>query len=95
MTHSWRGLVCTSRKFAPSVGEAGGDPSVLYGLGYHGNGVAAATWTGRQLASVAAGNARLDEAFPVPMLGLSGKFPLPALRPVYLRAALRLMRLRD
>lgn len=95
MTHSWRGLVCTSRKFAPSVGEAGGDPSVLYGLGYHGNGVAAATWTGRRLASVAAGSARLDEAFPVPMLGMSGKFPLPALRPLYLRAALRLMRLRD
>ncbi len=95
VSHSWRGLVCTSRKFAPSVGEAGGDPTVLYGLGYQGNGVATSTWTGKQLAAVTAGQESLSEAFPDPMLGLGAKFPLPALRPLYLRAALRLMRLRD
>ena len=95
LTHSWRGLVCTSRKFALSVGRADGDPTVLYGLGYHGNGIAAATWTGKQLASVAAESSTLEEAFPPAMLGLAGKFPLPALRPLYLRAALQLMRLRD
>lgn len=95
MSHSWRGLVCTSRKFAPSVGEAGGDPSVLYGLGYHGNGVATATWTGRQLASVASQRCSLEEAFPTLMLGLSGKFPIPRLRPLYLRAALSLFKMRD
>ena len=95
ITHSWRGLVCTSRKFAPSVGTADGDPTVFYGLGYHGNGVATATWTGRQLAAVIAGRASLEEGFPRVMRGLGGRFPLPRLRPLYLRAALRLRRLSD
>ncbi|MCP4039742.1 MAG: FAD-binding oxidoreductase [bacterium] len=95
ITHSWRGLVCTSRKFAPSVGTADADPTVFYGLGYHGNGVATATWTGRQLAAVVAGGTSLEEAFPRVMRGLGGRFPLPRLRPLYLRAALRLLRLGD
>lgn len=95
ITHGWRGLVCTSLKFAPSVGGIEGDPTLLYGLGYHGNGVAAATWTGRQLALVASGRTSLKDAFPTVMLGLGRRFPLPRLRPLYLRAALGLMRLRD
>ncbi len=95
ITHSWRGLVCTSRKFAPSVGLADEDPATYYALGYHGNGVATATWTGRQLAAVIAERASLEEAFPLAMRGLGGRFPLPRLRPLYLRAALRLRRMGD
>lgn len=95
VTHSWRGLVCTSRKFAPSVGQAPDDPSLLYGLAYHGNGVAAATWTGRQMACVVASRETIESAFPGITLGMKGKIPFAKLRPSYVRAVMALRTLGD
>lgn len=93
--YQWRGLVCTSQRFAPSAGIVDEDPSLLYGLGYQGNGVASATWTGRQLAQVAAGALTSEQAFPTLMRGLPRKFPLAFLRPLYVRAAYAAIGLQD
>ena len=87
VSHFWRGLVCVSRRFAPSAGRLADDPSVWYGLAYHANGVNTAPWTGMMLARAIAGANDVDELFPAVMRGLPRAFPLPALRPLALRAA--------
>ncbi len=90
----WRGLICMSRRLAPSAGRLDDDPSVFYGLGYHGNGVNCAPWTGMKLAAMVAGRER-PEDLPAVLRGLPPRFPLPGLRLKYLAAALRWYRFRD
>jgi glycine/D-amino acid oxidase-like deaminating enzyme len=51
-THFWRGFVCVTARLTPAIGHLDDDPSVFFGYGYHGNGVATATWTGRALAAL-------------------------------------------
>ncbi|MEM7779125.1 MAG: FAD-dependent oxidoreductase [Pseudomonadota bacterium] len=91
----WNGIVCTTQKFLPSVGTFDDDPDLHYGFGFHGNGVAAATWTGRQMASVLAGRSTYEAAFPEAYLGLPKRFPLAFLRPLYLRAAMAFRIMQD
>jgi glycine/D-amino acid oxidase-like deaminating enzyme len=78
--HFWRGLVCMSRKLAPSLGRLEDDPSVWYGYGYHANGVNTAPWTGRLLARLIAGQADPAQDIPHVMAGQAPRFPLPGLR---------------
>lgn len=87
VTHFWRGLVCMTRDQTPAIGRLKDDPSVFYGLGYHGDGVAAAPWTGRFLARLLTGAASEND-LPAPMRGPLSPFPLPGLRRWYLRGAL-------
>jgi glycine/D-amino acid oxidase-like deaminating enzyme len=89
ITHRWRGLVCFTNGLRPSIGKFPDDPTVMFGFGYHGNGVNTATWTGRELAYWLAGSNASDRIEPqhLPALvrGLRPRFPVPALRRVYAR----------
>ena len=75
------------------------DASVYFAYGYHGNGVATATWSGRELARWLAGNESSNDLLPkhLPAIvrGRPPRFPLAFLRRQYLRAGLGFYRLRD
>lgn len=92
VTHFWRGLICGTSRRTPCIGCLDDDPSVWFGLGYHGTGVNTAPWTGRLLARQLTGN---GHAAPRLMTGLARPFPFPALRLWLLRAAYLYYRLHD
>ena len=81
----WRGLVCMSMKFAPSLGRLEEDPSVFYGYGYHANGVNTAPWAGRALARMIAGKQSAAD-IPAVLAGAPPRIPFASLRRWYLRA---------
>lgn len=99
ITHRWRGLVCFTLGLRPCIGKFPDDPSVMFGFGYHGNGVNTATWAGRELAYWLAGSNASEDIEPrhLPALvrGLRPRFPLPALRRLYVRLGLAYYKLRD
>jgi hypothetical protein len=80
----WYGWVCLSYDKNPHIGTAD-DRSVHYALAYIGQGVALATMAGRLTAQRMAGDSKVDYgallSTPLP------KFPFPALRRIYQRAA--------
>lgn len=87
----WRGWVCLSRDRNPHLGTAE-DPTVHYALAYIGTGVALATYCGKLLADRLAGR----PVDPGPLLQAPlPRFPFPALRRAYLRAAYGWYRLQD
>lgn len=90
----WRGLVCMSRALAPSIGSLPDDPSVLFGFGYHANGVNTAPWAGQRIAAMIAGR-ETPADLPAVVRGLPPRFPLPSLRRTYLAAAMAWYRLSD
>ena len=98
-THQWRGLVCFTLNFRPSIGRMPEDRSVYFGFGYHGNGVNSATWSGRELAKWLAGkdsgSGILPKHLPAIVRGRAPRFPLAGLRRQYLRLGLGFYRLRD
>ena len=94
-THFWRGLTDITRDLLPHVGATAGVPGVFHALGWHGNGVAMATWAGRHLAREIAGALGPGEAAPRVMGLPLRRFPLPALRGLYARAAYAAYGLRD
>ena len=80
--YAWNGLVCLSRQFHPHIGPSPADPSLWYGLAYHGSGVATAVWAGKMLAQEIAGiPSQMSALFRQPPRA----FPLPWLRLHYLR----------
>ena len=93
-THFWRGLVCMTANLRPAIGALEDDPSVFYGLAYHGDGVAAAPWTGQQIAHLVLGS-KTAKDLPAPLRGPLPQIPFPALRRWYLRAALAYYRIKD
>jgi len=99
ITHRWRGLICVTNGLRPSIGKFPDDPTVMFGFGYHGNGVNTATWTGRELAYWLAGSNSSDrtepEHLPALVRGLRPRFPIPALRRSYARAGMMYYRLKD
>ena len=95
ISHYWRGLVCMSRKLAPSLGQDRDDASLYYSYGYHANGVNSAPWSGRAMARLIAGEAGAQAAIPAIMRGQSPRFPLAGLRVWYLRAAAAWYRWQD
>jgi glycine/D-amino acid oxidase-like deaminating enzyme len=99
ITHRWRGLVCFTFGLRPCIGKFPDDPSVMFGFGYHGNGVNTATWTGRELAYWLAGSNASEQTEPqhLPALvrGLRPRFPAPGLRRLYTRLGLLYYKLRD
>ncbi len=50
ITHEWSGLVCLMRNLVPFLGPVPGHDGLFAGLGFHGNGVAMGSYTGRLLA---------------------------------------------
>ncbi len=93
----WRGLVCMTRKLAPSLGRLEEDPSVHYAFGYHANGVNSAPWAGRAVARAIAGSKSGDAVTPSVWRGLPARMPpLGAWsRRLALRAALMLYQRQD
>ena len=97
VTHYWRGFVCVTRRLIPYLGRLENEPSVWYGLGYHGNGVNTAPWVGKMLAAGIT-DARVDgwdRELPSFMAGPMAKFPLPGWRLWALRGAILYYRFRD
>jgi len=94
ITHFWNGLLCTSASLTPHIGSFPDDPTVSYALAYHGNGVAAATWSGRAIAHHITGKLDLNRISAIYRQPLR-TFPLPGLRVWYLRSAYLLYGLQD
>jgi glycine/D-amino acid oxidase-like deaminating enzyme len=84
ITHRWSGFVCLAMDLIPHVGKWEDEPGIYYALAYHGNGVAFGTWSGRAVArEIALG----QPATPKMLRRPPPRFPLPFLRPLYLRGA--------
>jgi glycine/D-amino acid oxidase-like deaminating enzyme len=86
ITHFWRGFVCLSYDLVPYVGALDDRKSVWTALAYHGNGVAMASWCGKAVARLMLDETARDEV-PAVITRRLAKFPLPALRPLYLKGA--------
>lgn len=84
--YSWHGHVCLSRSLTPFVGEVPGLDGVYAAMGWHGSGVAMASISGEKLAGLIQGKLRAQD-LPLPLQRPFRKFPLPALRKLYLQGA--------
>lgn len=84
--YSWYGHVCLSRSLTPFVGEVPGLQGVYAAMGWHGSGVAMASISGEKVAGLIMGKLRPQD-LPMPMQRPFRKFPLPALRKLYLQGA--------
>ena len=97
--YRWHGLVCLTRRLTPAIGRLNDDPSVFFGFGYHGNGVNTATWAGKEisdwLGGSRIGDRRAPRALPAVVNGMSGRFPLPSLRLLYVQARIAMFRFTD
>lgn len=82
----WWGLACVTLRRTPYCGPVPDMPGVSCAFGYHGNGVSAGTMAGRMLGRLACGGA-VEETVPRVMRDLPARFPFPALRRWWLRAA--------
>ncbi len=88
--YHWNGLVCLTSSRAPYIGPVPGAPGLFLALGWHGNGVAAASEGGRCAARVLMGVA---DAAPRLTRRPPPRFPLP--RKLALRAGMALAGLAD
>lgn len=89
-THDWSGLVCLTGSMAPFCGAIPGADGLFAALGWHGNGVAAASEGGRRVAAML-----MDAPDTVPALFKRPlpRFPLP--RKLLLRAGMAAALWRD
>ncbi len=89
-THEWSGLLCLTSKLAPYVGPVAGMTGMFAAFGYHGNGVAMGSHSGKLAADLIAGN---STEIPALMAKEPRRFPLGKnrrllMRPAYLAAEL-------
>ncbi len=85
ITHFWRGFVCLSYDLVPYAGALDQRKSVWTSIAYHGNGVAMASHCGRAVARMMM---KPDtHELPTVLTRRLAKFPLPFLRPAYLKGA--------
>jgi glycine/D-amino acid oxidase-like deaminating enzyme len=85
--HRWGGLVCLTSTRMPYAGPLPGMESAWGAFGWHGNGVAMASYAGHCLADVIAGEKPHHEALPAVLRQAPGRFILPDFRVHYLKAA--------
>lgn len=94
--YQWHGLVCMTRRLTPGIGMIDDDPSILFGFGYHGNGVNTATWAGHQLAAwIGSGAKKMPATIPGVVHGLPGRIPLPGFRLQYIKAGIAIREFLD
>ena len=74
-THSWSGLVCLSGSLQPFVGPVPECENAFAAFGWHGNGVAMASYSGKLLADVVAGTSNVN-SICAPMRDVPRKMPL-------------------
>lgn len=79
ITHEWAGLVCLMARLVPFAGPVPDHPGLFAGLGYHGNGVAMASYTGALMADVVQGRAP-RRPWPRAMQQTPPRFPLGRFR---------------
>ena len=84
---SWGGLVCLTSTRTPFAGPIDGMDNVWGAFGWHGNGVAMASYAANRLADAIAGSKQHHDALPGVLRTLPGRFVLPSLRVQYLKAA--------
>jgi glycine/D-amino acid oxidase-like deaminating enzyme len=95
VTHYWRGLVCLSAALTPHVAALDDERTTFCALAYHGSGVAMSTWSGRAVAALSIGAAAAREAIPAVIARQPRRYPLPALRLLWLRLAYAGFQLKD
>ncbi|MEO1918604.1 MAG: FAD-dependent oxidoreductase [Paracoccaceae bacterium] len=90
--HFWSGLECLSRNLSAYIGPL--EQGQYAPLAYHGSGVAMASWAGRQIADIIAGE---TEALDMPAVLRQPlqPFTLPGFRRHYLKAAYTWYGLKD
>ena len=93
LDYFWRGPICATARYTPSIGRLQDDPSVYHAFGWHGSGVNGAQCGGHVLADVITGAP--EDTIPAPWRGLAPRLPLPGLRPLYVGMALMQQRLAD
>ncbi len=97
--YTWRGLVCFTTGFHPSIGRMKDDTSISFGFGYHGNGVNNATWAGRELARWLMTSNSPNETKPLHLPpqyhGMTAKIPFGGMRLRYAAAAVGWYRMKD
>lgn len=91
-THSWSGFVCLTRSLVPFVGEVPNQPGLYAGFGYHGNGVAMGTLSGKVLADLASGKAPETPGF---MQSAPNPFPFKRARRLIMPAVYAGLKLAD
>ncbi len=94
-THFWNGFICLTYDLVAHIGNPKNDETVWSALAWHGSGVAAATGAGRLVSRLAAGTASIEADVPALMRGVPPRFPFPAFRVQYLRAAYAWYRIKD
>lgn len=94
VTHYWDGLACLSRSFRPFVGKIPGHRDMWAALGYHGNGVAMASFAGDLLGRLMQGEIT-DQAIGPVMSLPQERFSFPGLRRQMRWAAYTGYRFRD
>lgn len=82
--HTWSGFVCLTGSLAPFVGEVPGQPGLYAAFGWHGSGVGAASYSGREIGRLMTGR---PADLPALVRAVPKRFPLPALRRLWLRLA--------
>ncbi len=87
--HFWSGLVNFTRSFTPYAGPLPGMKNAWIAMGYHGNGVAMASYSGAIMASLIRGR-RPDLPYPDAMQVPLGRFPLGRYRRLLIAASLPL-----
>lgn len=87
---AWNGLVCLTTSRAPYIGPVPGAPGLFLALGWHGNGLAAASEGGRRAARAMTGQPDAP-----PQLARHAPPRLPVPRKLALRAAMALAGWRD
>jgi glycine/D-amino acid oxidase-like deaminating enzyme len=92
--HFWSGLVNFSTSFTPYVGPVPEMKNAWVAMGYHGNGVAMASYSGALMADLIRGK-RPALPYPAAMQRPLGRFPLGRARRLLLRARLPVMALQD
>lgn len=81
---TWSGLVCLTGSLAPFVGEVPGAQGLYAAFGWHGSGVAAASYSGQQVGRLMTGQAA---HLPALVRTAPRRFPLPAFRRSWLQLA--------
>ncbi len=85
--HAWGGFACLTSSRLPFAGPVDGMDNVWGAFGWHGNGVAMASYAANRLAGVIAEAETHEQALPAAMRTLPGRFILPSFRVQYLKAA--------